>query len=104
MSATLNSKDFTENRILFKKPPVFIHTKLPPGGILVSVTGQQEVKTLTGKLNALFSAKWNDSSNEATGNKKSSRWKKNRKNQGENKLGKNGEISPKKLVDFNLDE
>jgi len=34
-----------------------IHRKLPPGGILVFVTGQQEVKTLVKQLKLLFPSK-----------------------------------------------
>ena len=39
------------------KKVVKIHTKLPPGGILVFVTGQQEVQTLVKKLSAKFPTK-----------------------------------------------
>ncbi|KAM0821691.1 hypothetical protein ACQ4PT_072022 [Festuca glaucescens] len=55
MSATLQLKDFISNRRLFDVIPLAlkvmsIHKRLPLGGILVFVTGQQEVHYLCKKL------------------------------------------------------
>lgn len=87
MSATLRVSDFSENPVLFKKPPPIInvearqypvsvhfdkktefnyidaafnkackiHRKLPPGGILIFLTGQNEIKTLVKRLKEEFS-------------------------------------------------
>ncbi|KAH7102536.1 P-loop containing nucleoside triphosphate hydrolase protein [Auriculariales sp. MPI-PUGE-AT-0066] len=80
MSATLRVSDFTENRILFPSPPPVIHvgarqhpvtihfsrrttadyqnhTKLPPGGILVFLTGQNEITSVCKKLDAKYGQK-----------------------------------------------
>lgn len=44
-----------------------IHTKLPEGGILVFVTGQQEVRTLVNKLKSTFPSQ--DKGSKNTNNK-----------------------------------
>lgn len=88
MSATLRVTDFTENRLLFEKPPpvfkvearqhpvsihfnrttpdmdhvaeaydkiVQIHERLPAGGMLVFLTGQDDIAALQQKLGAYTS-------------------------------------------------
>ncbi|KAG4070654.1 hypothetical protein HA402_013574 [Bradysia odoriphaga] len=69
MSATLRVEDFTNNKKLFKTPPpvlsvearqdaynkaVKIHNTLPEGGILIFVTGQQDVNYLVRRLRKAF--------------------------------------------------
>lgn len=87
MSATLRCSDFSENRVLFPKPPPLIHIparqfpvtvhfarktelvsyakaavakaaqvhrRLPPGGVLVFLTGQREVEWAAAKLRKMF--------------------------------------------------
>ncbi|KAF8176995.1 P-loop containing nucleoside triphosphate hydrolase protein [Pholiota molesta] len=79
MSATLRVSDFAENKTLFTTPPPvinvaarqhpvtihfsrrtypdYIHTRLPPGGILIFLTGQAEITGVCRKLEAKFGQK-----------------------------------------------
>ncbi|CAG8523388.1 1263_t:CDS:10 [Diversispora eburnea] len=86
MSATLRVSDFTENRALFDVPPPVaihfnkrtphidyiteaykkickIHTRLPHGGILVFLTGQNEISILCKKLSKKFPKLKNNNNN-----------------------------------------
>jgi ATP-dependent RNA helicase DHX37/DHR1 len=77
MSATLRVSDFVENKTLFDNPvtihfdrrtqadyvtqaiqkAIKIHSRLPAGGILIFLTGQQEIVGVCRKLEAGFGAK-----------------------------------------------
>ncbi|CCI50075.1 unnamed protein product [Albugo candida] len=74
MSATLRVEDFTNNTVLLPSPPpvsatdrstttpafkkvVRIHNKLPEGGILVFLTGQQEILQLVRKFHQAYRSK-----------------------------------------------
>ncbi|KAG1772266.1 P-loop containing nucleoside triphosphate hydrolase protein [Suillus occidentalis] len=73
MSATLRVGDFAENQTLFSSPPPVvnvdcsptpsvkkaakIHARLPPGGILIFLTGQNEIQGVCKKLEARYGRK-----------------------------------------------
>lgn len=74
------SKVTPENYVLAAyKKAVQIHRKLPPGGILIFLTGQQEVRTLVNKLKLSFPKRSNEFAKTKSASEKDNFSKKRRK-------------------------